>query len=442
MMHFDYVKGSARKITAADLLRMYRHAPANIVDVYERPFRDCTAAIMASARVTDGKYKPPQGNPKVTRTAHRPKPVAPTLAISTRRAESIPHHVRSLKVFCGERREQAYPVWMDLRARLGRFNSQPDAIAEKFMSDNGYDVREILATATEGTPQSGGYLVPSPLGDVVIEHRANVGISRKVAFVMPMSSESLSVATVAADSHQTVYYPNEVGAITPSDMTFGQIFMKAKKRAILSYASQELVDDAMISFLDLFVRRAVYGLAKKEDREFILGDGTSDFGLEVGLAGAIGAAGIHSAASGHDLWSELDLGDFTAAMALLPDWAADGRESWIMSSAFYAGVALRVTGFSEGFDDEGHPLFLGRPVHFSADMPTTTGAATIAAFYGNFEEAATIGVRQPFALAMSEHAAFENDVLAFRATSRYDINVHSGGDATTPGAFVGLKTAA
>lgn len=113
-----------------------------------------------------------------------------------------------------------------------------------------------------------------------------------------------------------------------------------------------------------------------------------------------------------------------------------------MSAAVYYGSALRACGGnSQGFDELGRPMLLGYPVNFSIDMPTTSAASTVVALFGNFEHAVILGDRVPFSMSMSEHAEFENDVIAFRALSRYDILVHQAGDATNAGAYVALATA-
>jgi HK97 family phage major capsid protein len=88
-------------------------------------------------------------------------------------------------------------------------------------------------------------------------------------------------------------------------------------------------------------------------------------------------------------------------------------------------------------------MFLGYPVYFTNQMPTSTAAATVAALFGAYSQAAVIGDRMGITIAQSEHLGFAEDVLAVRATTRYDINVYDSGSATANdvGAYVGLKTA-
>jgi HK97 family phage major capsid protein len=327
-----------------------------------------------------------------------------------------------------------------LKSVMGRQLGRRDVIAEDHCHRLGLD---ISAIAKEATGTGGGYLTPSPLHNEVIEQAARVGIARKIATVLPMTSDSLQVAKIAADSFGTVRYPDEASSISASDMEFSQIELLAKKRALFSYISNELNSDAVISFTDLLVRRFGFGLARNEDREFSLGDATSTYGGVVGLASAIGTGSIVQAATGHDTWPELTIADFVSCQGKLPEWAADGRECWVCSAAFYAIAMLGAAGGNaQGFDEDGNPLFLGKPVYFLSGMPTTATAATICCYYGNFEEGATIGDRIPFSFAVSEHVGFGSDTIACRGLSRYDINIHDAGDATNAGAIVTLKTAA
>jgi HK97 family phage major capsid protein len=87
------------------------------------------------------------------------------------------------------------------------------------------------------------------------------------------------------------------------------------------------------------------------------------------------------------------------------------------------------------------PTFLGRPVYTTSAMPTASAASTVSALFGVFDQAAAIGDRVTLEVAVSTEKYFDEYCTALRVIARYDINCHEGGDATDPGAFVGLKTA-
>ncbi|MBA3485246.1 MAG: phage major capsid protein, partial [Pirellulales bacterium] len=229
---------------------------------------------------------------------------------------------------------------------------------------------------------------------------------------------------------------------------FGQVSLTAVKRAILSKVSRELRDDAIISIADHTASRMGFEFALSEDADFIDGDATSTYHGEMGLKNAIGAGGVSTAATGHDTWPELDMADFTACMGKLPSKYAT-MTAWVCSANFYYSTMLRVQAAGGGNTiaslqggDGGRPLFLGKPVYFTDYMPTTTSAATVCTFYGNFGDAVMIGNRQDFEFAMSDQRYFAEDLIGLRGITRFDINVHEPGDASNAGAYVALKTAA
>jgi HK97 family phage major capsid protein len=358
------------------------------------------------------------------------------------------HRVAPLRAFKGEAGQRdALDCGYWLRALMARMYRTTDEEAEQRVATRGWGNLLKRGTATEGNPGGGGYLVPTPLSNAIIDIRAEAGISRQVARVIPMTANDLTIPKKLAGT--TVYYPGEAGAITPSDQTWGQIGLNAKKRAILSYVSNELRDDAIINIMDDLASQMGQDFAVKEDSEFILGDGTSTYGGEVGLSAAVGAGGVVSAQTGHDTWGELDLADITAAMGALPSKWRAYSPAWICSASFYHTALVRLLLASSGnrvADLEGgpnqRPTFSGYPVYFTDLLPTTTAAATIVAFFGAFSQAVIIGDRTGIRIDQSEHAAFENDVTAIRGTTRYDILVHEPGTASVAGAYVALKTAA
>jgi len=351
-----------------------------------------------------------------------------------------------LKAFRGEHAARdAFDCGVWMRGFLARSRNGYDEQAEQHVAARGW---EIMATATEGTPSAGGYLVPSPLSNAIIDVRQLAGVSRQLSRVMTMTSDTLDVAKKTAGA--TVYYPGEAGAITASDQTWGSVTLNAKKRAILSYISQELNDDSVIGVMDDLASQMGLDLAIQEDNEFLNGDGTSTYGNVSGLTSSIGSAGIYDAATGIDLWTELAVVDFTETMALLDAKFWPRGTAWLCSAQFYYSVMLNIMadaggnqiGSIESGQKMGRPMFLGSPVFFSSQMPTSTAASTIACYFGSFSDGVMIGDRLGVRIAQSDQFAFDTDRLAIRATSRYDIVCHDVGDGSTPGAVVALKTAA
>jgi hypothetical protein len=53
-----------------------------------------------------------------------------------------------------------------------------------------------------------------------------------------------------------------------------------------------------------------------------------------------------------------------------------------------------------------------------------------------------LGDRTGVRVDRDDSTGFLTDLITLKATTRYDIKVHEGGDSSNAGAYVGLKTAA
>lgn len=360
------------------------------------------------------------------------------------------HRIGKLRAFTqhqdNERNAQnARDVGFWLRAIVARGNRQIDEEAEKVVAARQWDIRNV---ATEGSPTGGGFLVPTPLSEAIIDVRALAGVSRSLARVLPMTAETLDIPKKTAGT--TVYYPGEAASTTASDQSWGSVKLTAKKRAILSKISQELRDDALIGVVDDLASQMGTDFAVKEDAEFFKGDGTSTYGGVTGLLAAQGSAGIYTPANGVGLsvWSGLTNTEITSTMAKLPDKYWQYGCSWACSSVFYFSVMLKLQAAAGGNDmvtlANGQKVhsYLGYPVFFTNQMPTATAVSTVSLLFGAFNQAAIIGDRGGVTIKQSEHLNFDQDVLAVLGTARYDINCHDVGDSSNAGAVVGLKTAA
>ena len=274
--------------------------------------------------------------------------------------------------------QEAYDSGMWLKAVLHReIYHRSDEQVEDYCHGIGL---EITNAAYEGSGTAGGYLLPTPMSAAIIEVRERVGVARQVANIQPTSGDTLSVPKRTGGL--TVYIVGENTAITDSDKAWGQVGLTLKKRACLSYLSQELSQDAIINMVDNIVTEQGYALALQEDNELINGSGTSTYGGINGLLSSIGSAGVSTAAVS-STWAALTLPEVTAAIGLLPDRYHTYGPSWICSHSFYNQVMLRLA-FSAGGVTASEVMggtanqrsFLGYPVFLTSKMPTATAVST------------------------------------------------------------------
>lgn len=368
-------------------------------------------------------------------------------------ARSLPRH-GSLKAFKGgEGAERAYRFgqWLFGRALFDPDNAV-SVKARQFCDEHG-----LTRAMSEGTNESGGYTVPVEFSNDLIDLREQYGVFRRNANVQPMMSDTFLQPRRV--SGLTAYFTAEAGAISTSDLGWDQVSLVAKKLAALARYSSEVSEDSMIDFGDTLANEIAYAFAEKEDQCGFNGDGTSTYGSITGvreklkgLSGTIANIAGLQVGSGN-AYSELTLADFEGVVARLPQYADGEGAAWFVHRSFYWNVMVKVMLAAGGvtaaeIEDARKQRYMGYRVEFSQVMPKAEGNSQVCALLGDLSKAATMGVRRDVQVAYSEHSRFANDEIEIKGTERFDINVHSVGNADStaanqvPGPIVGLITAA
>jgi HK97 family phage major capsid protein len=350
------------------------------------------------------------------------------------------NRIGKLKAFRDE--QMAYDAGMWYRAVIAReINHAIDNRAEDYCKIVGL---EITNTGYEGSGPAGGYLVPAPISSAIIEVREKVGISRQVCNVLPTSSDTLTVPKKTGGL--TVYIVGETLDITASDKSWGSVACTLKKRACLSYISQELSEDSLINLVDNIVSEQAYALALQEDDELVNGTGGSAYGDIQGLLSSIGSAGVSTAAAS-STWAAVTMAELMAAVGLLPDRYFAYGPAWICSHSFFNSVMVRLAFAAGGATASevmaGTPnvrSFAGYPVYLTSKMPTATAVSTKSALFGAFNQAVILADRGGIRVQRSDDIKFVEDLIALKAVSRYDMNVHDPGTSSAAGAYVAFST--
>lgn len=367
--------------------------------------------------------------------------VLPVNGKETGQRYGTPNRLGRLRAFADE--QAAYDAGMWLRAMTAReFHNTIDTRAESYLESIGLQVTTV---SKEGSGPGGGFLVPAPLSNTLIQVLEKVGVSRQICRILPAPSNTLAVPKRAGGL--TVYYPEEAQTITDSTKNWSQVGLTLQKRAVATLMSMELVEDAIISVADDAVAEMGYALALQEDNELINGDGTSSYGGVQGLLSAIGSAGVSTAASGHTTWASLDIADMTAFIGKLPDRYFTYGASFVCSYSFFnqvmARIAFQAGGVQAAEIFSGQPnvrSFLGYPVYLTSRMPTTTATGTVCCLFGAFNQAAILATRGDVRMARSDQVKFLEDQVALKTLNRYDFAIHDAGTSSAAGAYVALKT--
>lgn len=292
---------------------------------------------------------------------------------------------------------------------------------------------------------AGGYLVPEVLESAIIRNVEQYGVARSSARVYPMGPGVTLIPRRA--SGFTGYFAGEASSVTASDLAFDQIRLEARKLMVFSSWSSELPEDSVVALGDLLTQEVALTFATKEDQCLFLGDGTSTYGGIVGLANALSSGAYAETASNIDTPAEVTIASFEEAMGkllLVPGL----QPKWYCHSSIYHNVMQRLgfaasgnsaANFNAGFG----PTFLGYPVVFCQAMdsgaPTTDLSGKFIAYFGDMSKSVTMGQKRGITIAVDNSYGFNTDSIYFRATERFDINVHERGTTSTGAPLVGVK---
>jgi HK97 family phage major capsid protein len=345
--------------------------------------------------------------------------------------------------------ETAHRCGQWLKAHFG------DPQARQWCRDNlGTEYRDL-----GGQVQSlGGSLVFSDFSNTIVRLVESFGVSMSLAQRVTMSSDTLLVPKRLTGV--TGYWIGENTTIQTSDPTATMVQLVAKKLAIATKVSNELLADNAISVADWLAQEYATEMAARIDDAFFNGTGTSSYGGINGLVqidDGTHTASVVSAASGNTSVAALDIDDYLKALAALPRYAI-GTSAFYMHPSVYHNSVQRMM-LSSGTAGSGTigalaggntaanlaqstpTTFLGLPVVWVLKMAPTPASGEIAAYVGDLSLSSIMATKSDMQVASSTDRYFEADQTAFRAIQRLDINHHSLGTTSEAGPVVALKLA-
>lgn len=283
------------------------------------------------------------------------------------------------------------------------------------------DVRagEILAAQSVGTDGKGGFTVPDPLSNALINLLETRGIARQVCKRIVMGALTWTVPKLTA--HASVMYPAEAGTITDSDVTFSQITMTAKKIAALVKMSTEISEDSIISMMDTVVESIAYAVATAEDQNLF--NGVSSAINATGLKGDTNIAETTVASV-----AAMDLADLTATTVAIGNPIVGAVNEWYMNPTLFHGPIRDLLNAAGGntlvhYEEGLKPRLLGYPVNFVNVMPgasATTSQDLLIAF-GDMSMAYYFGDRRSWSFKVLNELYAESDQVGIIGTERIDI---------------------
>lgn len=348
----------------------------------------------------------------------------------------------NLKAFSGADAERdAYVSGRWIAANFFRHERSQD-----WLRDHG-----IRNAMSESEDDRGGIFVPTEMSTGIIRLVEEYGVFRANAQTEPMGSNSkvvpVRVSGLTATPVGETSRANEgSNGVTAQDVIYTNIELIARKWKIVVKMSDELNEDALISMAEQVANEAALAFAYAEDNAGFNGTGASAFHGIVGVLNAVKAGSVHTAATGNTAFSSLDLLDFISMKNKLPRFAGI-MPVWFISPEGYGDSMERLLLAAGGnavvdIANGGVPRFLGAPVILTNVLNSTLSAQTSTKLlaYGDLRMAARFGDRRQMTMDLTDQRYWDEDQIAIKATERFDINVHSTGTATAPGAILVLQT--
>jgi HK97 family phage major capsid protein len=273
---------------------------------------------------------------------------------------------------------------------------------------------------TEGTDSAGGYTVPTPLSDELIDlMRAATVAIRAGARTVPLTSDTNYVAKVASDPVPA--WRAEGGLVAEGDPTFSRVTFAPKSLAVIVRASRELIEDSL-NIATMLPQIIAAAMAQELDRVAFFGSGTGNE-----PRGLTKTAGISTVAAGGALTG---YGRLIQARTAVLSANAPGITSYVLHPRDEGKLAGLVDG-------QGQPLNMP-PAIAQVPMLTTTAVPTNGGVGVNESSIVTghfphllIGIRSAIRVEVLRERFADTLQYGFLAHMRADIAVEQPGSFCT-----------
>ena len=306
------------------------------------------------------------------------------------------------------------------------------------------------ATLNTTSNSEGGYLVPEVLADAILELMIEYGVIRRLADVVPMSSDTWKTSRWVTGV--TAYWISEGQAPSQSEPGWDMVTLTAKNLAAYGKMSRQLNEDSLFALGEKWAMAAGQAFARAEDNAAFNGDGTSTYGGITGLfpklTDAANAASVYTA-TGHSSVGALTLADYSAVVGMYPTYQG-ARPAWLCHKEVWAASMMPLqlaAGGATPADIRGRvtPEFLGYPVEFVEVAPrlAEVSESSIPILFGDLKLTTKLGDRrrQTFETGKINDDMIRQLMTLF-ASSRVDIVNHTITDpknSAKPGPILGLK---
>lgn len=354
-----------------------------------------------------------------------------------------------LKNFKGPNAEErAYRAGQFYRAALLK-----DKEAQRWCVDHGMAEARAL---NEGVNAQGGLFVNEEILNEIIVLVEEFGAFPANARNINMKSDTLIVPRRVGGLK--AYFVGENTSVSESDAAWDRVQMVAKKTAVASRISSEILEDSsVLNLADYLTGEVSRAIAELVDVCAFVGTGSGEHGGIVGVVNKITdgshAAGVVTAGAGEVGASTLKLESLIATAGRLPLYARAGAR-WFVNPAVFAASVQRLglvnnVGIAGGntpatVSAGAEMRLLGYPIVFVHTLSNVVGSdpGAVKFLFGDLSLSSFYATRRGLTIKQSTERYAELDQTLLVSTMRWDAITHDCGDANRAGPIVALKTAA
>ena len=352
----------------------------------------------------------------------------------------------------------SYDEWAGSMAKfLTKQTPDPRLKLWNDIGDNSIALFNEQKQMVENVGASGGFLVPVEQSMEIMEQVGELAIVRPRATIIRMSRRQYNrtvldqTGTIAGQAHwfggMIAYWGEEAAEKTITTAKWREVSLVVKKLYGYTRASDELVDDAIISLSDyLQSATGMAGLiAWMEDFAFLQGNGA---GQPLGVINAGATITINRTAAGPGV----DPVSYTDLTEMMEHHMRTPNSVWVASLSLM-GTLMRMTyptgnptlvwqpNAREGLPD----TILGIPVYWTEKCPLSGNAGDIGLYDFNHY---WIGDRQAMTFASTNAEYFKYDQTSYRMVHRVDgrpwmntpFTLQDGTSTISPFVILGAKS--
>lgn len=301
---------------------------------------------------------------------------------------------------------------LDIFQGLDRRNRPGLASAKQAMADRMAAIQKTNSL-NEATASEGGYLVAPEYQWDIIKLARNRSYALQLARVVNMISNVQYVPTES--THGLVTWESEGATKTPSEPTFGQVQLTAKKAFCLGRITNEELADTSVDIVGILTEQFAYATAQDIDNQWLNGNGSPWSGLLSTITTSV-ILGTTGSISG------LVFTDLSNVIAQLVEARLEGAVFLMNKNAKHYVRTLKDTYGRPVFAMPGNGVpgtIYEYPYNQSEKMPNGLGAGVKSILLGNFNYS-ILGRRQGVMnIDVDPYGLFDSDTTRFRMVTRW-----------------------